>query len=118
ESEAVKKYGVDKVLVGVERYQDTAKGEAMGVRDCFAKIIVHADTMKVLGAHIIGPYASTLIQEVVNVMSTPGANLNVLLDSMHIHPALSEVVQRAAGSLASVQEYHHILEHHYGFTTQ
>ena len=118
ESEAVKKYGEDKVLVGVERYQDTAKGEAMGVRDCFAKIIVHADTMKVLGAHIIGPYASTLIQEVVNVMSTPGANLNVLLDSMHIHPALSEVVQRAAGSLASLQEYHHILEHHYGLTTQ
>ncbi|MEM0271705.1 MAG: dihydrolipoyl dehydrogenase [Thermoprotei archaeon] len=118
EAEAVAKYGEEKVLVGVERYQDTARGEAMGVKHCFAKILVHADTMKILGAHIVGPYASTLIQEVVNAMSAPDGNVSLLLDPMHIHPALSEVVQRAAGSLTTIQEYHHILEHHYDIHIQ
>jgi mycothione reductase len=114
EKQAVDRYGEDKVLVGVERYEDTAKGEAMGVSQCFAKILVHADDYRILGAHIVGPYASTLIQEIVNLMYTSNPSVEVLLDAIHIHPALSEVVQRAAGSLTTIPEYHHVLEHHYG----
>jgi len=33
-------------------------------------------------------------------------------DAMHIHPALSEVVQRAFGSIMSPKEYHHLLGHY------
>jgi dihydrolipoamide dehydrogenase len=113
EKEAVEKYGEDKVLIGLHRYQDTAKGEAMSVKDYFAKVIVEKSTMKILGAHIIGPHASVLIQEIINLMYTPDQSAIPILQAMHIHPALSEVVQRAFDSLMVPEVYHHLIEHHY-----
>jgi len=114
EKEAVEKYGKDEVLIGIQRYQDTAKGEAMGVEDCFVKVIVEKRTMKILGAHIIGPYASVLIQEVINLMYTPEQSAEPIIKGMHIHPALNEVVERAFHSLMTTEQYHHVIEHHYG----
>jgi mycothione reductase len=114
EKEAVEKYGKDNVFIGSHRYQETAKGEAMGLKEnYFVKVIVEKETMKILGAHIIGPHASILIQEIVNLMYTPEQSATPILRAMHIHPALSEVVQRAFGSLAPPEVYHHVLEHHY-----
>jgi len=114
ETEAIEKYGQSKVLIGTQRYEDTAKGEAMGLHNYFVKVIVEKDAMKILGAHIIGPYASVLIQEIINVMYTREQSAESVIEAMHIHPALSEVVQRAFHSLMPVEHYHHILEHHYG----
>jgi len=114
EAEAIEKYGQSKVLIGTQRYEDTAKGEAMGLHDYFVKVIVEKDAMRILGAHIIGPYASVLIQEIINVMYTRGQSAESIIEAMHIHPALSEVVQRAFHSLMPIEHYHHILEHHYG----
>ena len=57
EKEAIEKFGADQVLVGFERYQDTAKGEAMAVKDYFVKVILERQSLRILGAHIIGPYA-------------------------------------------------------------
>ncbi len=113
EKEAIEKYGKDKVLIGVQRYQDTAKGEAMGVKDCFVKVIVERDTTKILGAHIVGPYASVLIQEIINLMYTIERSARPIFSGMHIHPALSEVVERAFSSLTLPEQYHHLIEHHY-----
>ncbi|MFX1486274.1 MAG: dihydrolipoyl dehydrogenase [Promethearchaeota archaeon] len=117
EKEALEKYGDEKVLIGINRYQDTGKGEAMGARDYFAKIILEGETMKILGAHIIGPQASVLIQEVINLMYTPEQSAEPIIRGMHIHPALSEVVERAFDSLMSPEQYHHLMEHHYGLPT-
>ncbi len=113
EAEAIARYGQDKVLIGMQRYQDTAKGEAMGLQSYFAKVLVEKDTMGILGAHIIGPYASVLIQEVINAMYTSDRSAEPILEAMHIHPALCEVVQRAFHSLMPPEHYHHILERHY-----
>jgi len=113
EKEAIEKYGEDRVLIGVQRYQDTAKGEAIDAKDYFAKVIVNRDNLKILGAHIIGPYASVLIQEIVNLMYTPEQSAEPIINGMHIHPALSEVVERAFRSLMIPQQYHHLMEHHY-----
>ena len=118
EKEAIEKYGKDKVLIGIQRYQDTAKGEAMGVKDYFVKVIVEKETMKILGGHIIGPYASVLIQEIINLMYTPKQSAEPLIYGMHIHPALSEVVERAFGSLMTPEQYHHVIEHHYELPTK
>lgn len=93
EKEALAKYGEEKVLIGMQRYEDTAKGEAMGVKDYFVKVIVEMGTMKLIGAHIIGPYASILIQEIINLMYTPEQSAKPITSGMHIHPALSEVVE-------------------------
>jgi dihydrolipoamide dehydrogenase len=118
ENEVVDRYGEDDVLVGVYRYQDTAKGEAMDVEDYFVKVLVPRDEMRILGAHIVGPYASILIQEVVNLMYTPDRSMWPMVEGMHIHPALSEVVERAFNSLMPPQQYHHLMEHHYGLSLE
>ncbi len=117
EKEAIEKYGDDKILIGIHRYQDTGKGDAMGVKDYFAKIIVERETMKILGAHIIGPQASVLIQEVINLMYTPEQSAEPIISGMHIHPALSEVVERAFRSLMPPEHYRHLMEHHYRLPT-
>ncbi len=120
EREAVQQYGEDMVLIGNHRYADTAKGEAMGIEDenYFVKVIVLKDSLKILGAHIVGPHASALIQELVNLMYVGEQSAQPVLQAMHIHPALSEVVQKAVDALAPVHVYHHVLEHHFGLQVE
>ncbi len=110
EMDAIKRYGEDDVLIGFRRYGDTAKGDAMGVKDYFVKIVLQRQTRKILGAHIIGPQASVLIQEIINLMYTVDQNMAPITAGMHIHPALSEVVQGAFFSLMSPSEYKNVLE--------
>jgi dihydrolipoamide dehydrogenase len=112
EQEAVDKYGKDNILIGFYKYADTAKGEAMALKDDFVKVIVKRDTGQILGAHIIGPEASVLIQEIVNVMYTETQTLDPINVAMHIHPALSEVVARAFQTFMIYEQYHHYLTEH------
>jgi mycothione reductase len=95
-----------KLLIGVALYRDTAMGAAMGEPDGFVKVLVERDTNKILGAHIIGPEASVLIQEIINVMNTEDRIYFPIIRAMHIHPALSEVVQNAFGNLVPAEHYH------------
>jgi len=117
EKEAIEKYGADNLLIGFHRYEDTAKGEAMDAKDYFVKVIVERGTLKILGAHIIGPYASVLIHEIIPLMYTSEQSAKPILSGMHIHPALSEVVERAFRSLMPPEHYHHLIEHHYKLLT-
>ncbi len=86
------------ILIGRTKYFDIAKGEAMIEKQGFAKAIVEKDNNRILGFHIIGPYAPELIQEVVNAM-TSGGGMEELGQGIHIHPALSELVQYTLNSL-------------------
>ena len=113
QKEAIEQYGIDGILIGFERFEDTAKGEAMALKDYFVKVILAKESLRILGAHIIGPYASVLIQEIINLMYTRDQSAQPMLEAMHIHPALSEVVQRAIQSVMTVEEYRHLFEHHY-----
>jgi len=83
------------ILVGHYLYENTAKGEAMEAKDYFVKVIVEKGSYKILGAHIIGPEASILIQEIINLMYTDNQSAIPIYRGMHIHPSLSEVVERA-----------------------
>lgn len=107
EPEALKAVGPDRLLVGRYFYRDCAKGEAIGATDEFVKVLADSKERRILGAHIIGPQASVLIQGVINVMYAPGQHLDVMVDAMHIHPALPEVVERAFGALAPVGGHTH-----------
>jgi len=88
----------NKILVGSARYSDVAKGEAMMEYDGFTKAIVDKQSGKILGFHIIGPYAPMLIQEVINAMALEG-NIVSLARGMHIHPALPELILRTLENL-------------------
>ena len=81
------------ILVGRAKYSDTAKGEAMMEEEGFAKAIVDGHSGRILGFHIIGPYAPELIQEVINAMAT-GRGVHSINEGMHIHPALPELILR------------------------
>ncbi|MGZ6238080.1 MAG: dihydrolipoyl dehydrogenase [Syntrophales bacterium] len=95
EVQARKEHGI---LVGRAKYSDIVKGEAMMEEESFAKAIVEKDTKKILGFHIIGPEASTLIQEVVNAIANEG-NIESITNSMHIFPALSELITETLSNL-------------------
>jgi mycothione reductase len=110
EKKAGESVGKDNILVGFHRYQDTAKGEAMGVKDYFVKVIVEYNSGRILGAHIIGPQASVLIQEIVTLMYSQDRSVTPITAGMHIHPALSEVVERACAELMPAEQYHHLLD--------
>jgi dihydrolipoamide dehydrogenase len=75
------------------RYDQTARGSAMQA-DGFVKVVIDLEG-EILGCHIIGPEASDLIQEVVVAMTAGSGTVSDIRESIHIHPALSEVVQRA-----------------------
>ena len=95
EEEAKKKHDI---LVGYYKYEDTAMGQAMKLKDYYVKIIVDRDTYRILGATIVGPEASILIQEIINLMHTR-EQASAMYRAMHIHPAISEVIQRAIYNL-------------------
>ncbi len=96
--EEAKKRGL-RYLVGTYSYGDTAYGSAMGEKDGFVKFIVEDETHRILGCHIVGPYAAMLIHEVIVAMNAGDGSVYPLIDSIHIHPALSEVVQRSVWRL-------------------
>lgn len=77
-------------------YIKTAMGEAIEERDGFVKLLASKEG-KILGCHIIGTNASVLIHEVLVAMKL-GAGVDDIAQTVHIHPALSEVVSRAASS--------------------
>ncbi|MFQ6060128.1 MAG: dihydrolipoyl dehydrogenase [Thermoplasmata archaeon] len=97
EEEAKKEH---EILVGIKRYVDTAKGYAMAEEDGVVKVIVDAKSRRILGAHIIGPEASILVQLVVDLMNAEKGDYLPLTRSQVIHPAISEVVIGAFANLA------------------
>ena len=67
----------------------------------FVKFIVDTKTQEILGCHILGPHASILLHEVVVAMKAHRTKaLEILRTTVHVHPALSEVVQRAAWNVS------------------
>jgi mycothione reductase len=77
----------------VKDYAATAYGWAMEDTTSFAKVLADPDTGLILGAHLLGPQASNLIQPLVQAMSFGQTALEVARDQYWIHPALMEVVE-------------------------
>ncbi|MEO8715377.1 MAG: FAD-dependent oxidoreductase, partial [Acetobacteraceae bacterium] len=81
----------------VGKFPFTANGRAraMGDTDGFVKILAVKTTDRILGAHIIGPDAGTLIAELATAMEF-GAAAEDVARICHAHPTLSEAVKEAA----------------------
>jgi dihydrolipoamide dehydrogenase len=86
------------IRVGKTKYSDTVKGEAMMQEEGFAKAIVEKGSQRILGFHMIGPEASTLIQEVVNGIANE-ESIESITRSMHIFPALSKLIPDTLSNL-------------------
>jgi len=83
------------IKVKVQDYADVAYGWAMEDTTGFAKIIVERDTGLILGAHIMGHQASSLIQPLIQAMSFGLAGQDMARGQYWIHPALPEVIENA-----------------------
>ncbi len=93
EEEARQRFG--EVRVG--RFPFLANGRALtyGESTGFAKVLAHPETDEVLGVHILGPEASSLIGEAALAIEMAATAEDVGL-TVHPHPTLSEVLMEAA----------------------
>ena len=82
-------------LVGRINYSEVAYGWAMQEEDGFCKVLVDGNTDLILGAHVIGPQAATLIQIFVMAVEFGVTATDLARRPYWIHPALTEVVQNA-----------------------
>jgi dihydrolipoamide dehydrogenase len=92
--EQLKQEGVEYV-VGKFPFSANARAKANGDTEGFVKILADKRTDTVLGVHIIGPEAGTLIAEAVLAMEY-GASSEDIARTCHAHPALNEAVKEAA----------------------
>ncbi|MDX3006876.1 mycothione reductase [Kribbella solani] len=92
--EQAKERGIPYVAA-VQRYADIAYGWAMEDTTGFAKVIADANTGQLIGCHIIGPQAPTVIQPVIQAMSFGLDAYAMAREQYWIHPAMPEVLENA-----------------------
>ena len=87
----------DGIAYKIGKFPFTANGRAraMGDTDGFVKILADRTSDRILGAHIIGPDAGTLIAELATAMEF-GASSEDVARTCHAHPSLNEAVKEAA----------------------
>jgi dihydrolipoamide dehydrogenase len=81
--------------VGKFPFTANARARAMGDTDGFVKLLADKTTDRLLGAHILGPDAGTLIAELAIAMEF-GASAEDVARTCHAHPSLNEAVKEAA----------------------
>jgi dihydrolipoamide dehydrogenase len=96
--EALKKDGV---VYKVGKFPFTANSRARtnGYTEGLVKILADAKTDEVLGAHIVGPDAGTMIAELALAIEF-GASAEDIARTSHAHPTLNEAVREAAMAVA------------------
>ena len=87
----------DGIAYNTGKFPFTANGRAraMGNTEGFVKILADKTSDRILGAHIIGPDAGTLIAEIATAMEF-GASAEDVARTCHAHPSLNEAVKEAA----------------------
>jgi dihydrolipoamide dehydrogenase len=76
-------------------FSANARARTAGDTTGFVKFIADAETDELLGAHMIGPGVSELIQEAVLAFEYRGSSEDIGI-TVHSHPTLSEAVKEAA----------------------
>ncbi len=79
----------------VQHYGSAAYGWAMEDTTSIVKLVMDTRTRTLLGAHICGPQASTLIQQLIQGMVFGRTVDEMSRGQYYIHPALPEVIEQA-----------------------
>jgi mycothione reductase len=83
------------VMVATHYYRDVAYGWALEDTTSFCKLIADRATRRLVAAHIIGPQASSLIQQLIHGIRYETSIDELARGAYYIHPALGEVVENA-----------------------
>ncbi|BBY43157.1 mycothione reductase [Mycolicibacterium celeriflavum] len=84
-----------RIKVKIQDYSDVAYGWAMEDTTGIAKLVVDDDTGLLLGAHIMGHQASSLIQPIIQAMAFDLPAQDMARGQYWIHPALPEIIENA-----------------------
>jgi pyruvate/2-oxoglutarate dehydrogenase complex dihydrolipoamide dehydrogenase (E3) component len=87
-----------KIKIGRFNYADLTRSIIADEKDGFIKIVVDGDSGRILGAHILGAEASSLIHELAAAMSA-GMTAKAVGDTVHSYPTYSEGVQYACQAI-------------------
>ena len=82
-------------VVGRYDYAGTAYGWALDDVASFAKVLVDPGTLQLLGGHVIGPQAATLLQQLVQAMAFEIPVDRLARGQLWTHPGLAEVLENA-----------------------
>ncbi len=91
--EQLKENGVE-YNAGKFPFLANSRARSTGETDGFVKILADKTTDKVLGVHIIGPQAGTMIAEAAAVMEF-GGSAEDIARTCHSHPDLNEAIKEA-----------------------
>jgi mycothione reductase len=96
--QALKAQGTD-YIAGKASYADSTPGMARVSENGFAKVLAERSSGRLLGAHIVGEEAATMIHLFI-AMLKKGGTVSDLMDMIFIHPALPEVARDAVRDAA------------------
>ncbi len=82
-------------VVATRDYAATAYGWAMEDTTGFAKVLADPETRLLLGAHVVGPQAPTLVQQLVQGMAAGLTVDQMATGQLWIHPAMPELLEQA-----------------------
>lgn len=83
-----------KIRVGRYQMKKNGKAREQGDTEGFVKVVVDADTKRILGAAVLAVEGAELVHMYVDVMNA-GAPYTVIKDAVHIHPTMAEALQSA-----------------------
>ncbi len=79
---------------GIAHFAGNTKGQLIGSRVGFVKLLYHRQTMKLLGVHIIGEQASELVHVGLIALQT-GASAQLFVDTTFNYPTLGDLYKAA-----------------------
>lgn len=93
EEEAVRRFG--KCSCRTVPLKFVPKADITNQTNGVAKMVVHPDTMQILGFHLVAPGAAEIIHEAALAIQH-GLKVNDIIDLVHVFPSYSEVVKITA----------------------
>ncbi len=93
---ALKESGVE-YKVGKFPFTASGKATAAGEKDGFVKLLIDAQTDKLLGAHLVGANVTEMLSGIV-VARNLGVKATDIIHSVHPHPTMSEAIMEAAAA--------------------
>jgi pyruvate/2-oxoglutarate dehydrogenase complex dihydrolipoamide dehydrogenase (E3) component len=91
-----------RALIATMAMEDVSRAFEKGETKGFMKILVDAETDRILGASLLGVSGDEVIHSILDVMYA-GASAGLLRRAMHIHPTVSEFVPTMLENLVPLQ---------------
>ncbi len=82
-------------VIGKFPFSALGKATASGAREGFVKLLFHAETKKIIGAHMVGSSVTEMLSEIVMSKSLGASDID-FVQAIHPHPTMSEAIMEAA----------------------